>query len=140
MAEASGDLTSTSEGIGEIVSTINAGEGTIGKLVRDDELYLSLVSFVGVLQTLTAGMEEDGTISMLMSDPALYHNLVAVSENIKNITDNLARGEGALGRLLSDEELYANLQEAVRSVNLAAQGIEEQTPVTVLGTILGLIW
>lgn len=140
LAEASGDLTSTSEGIGEIVSTINAGEGTIGKLVRDDELYLSLVSFVESLQTLTAGMEEDGTISMLMNDPALYHNLVAVSENLKDITDHLARGEGALGRLLNDEELYANLQEAVRSVNLAAQGIEEQTPVTVLGTILGLIW
>lgn len=140
LAEASGSFTSTSEEVGEIARTINAGQGTIGKLVRDEELYVSLVSFVESLQNLTTGIEEEGSLSMLMNDPALYNNLAAISENIRGITDNLAQGEGTLGRLLTDEELYANLQEAVRSANLAAQGIEEQMPVTVLGTILGLIW
>jgi phospholipid/cholesterol/gamma-HCH transport system substrate-binding protein len=77
---------------------------------------------------------------MLMNDPALYSNLLAISENVRTITDELAEGRGTLGMLLTDEELYANLQEAIRSANLAAQGIEEQMPVTVLGTILGLIW
>ena len=122
------------------MSTINAGEGTIGRLVRDDALYVSLVGFLDSLQNITSGIDEESTISMLMNDPALYGNLLAISENIRIITDELAEGRGTLGMLLTDEELYANLQEAVRSANLAAQGIEEQMPVTVLGTILGLIW
>jgi phospholipid/cholesterol/gamma-HCH transport system substrate-binding protein len=52
----------------------------------------------------------------------------------------MADGEGTLGRLLTDQELYENLREALRNANLAAQSIEEQTPVSVMGTILGLIW
>jgi len=98
------------------------------------------VGFLDSLQNITSGIDEESTISMLMNDPALYGNLLAISENIRIITDELAEGRGTLGMLLTDEELYANLQEAVRSANLAAQGIEEQMPVTVLGTILGLIW
>ncbi len=140
LADASGSFTSATEEFGEIVSTINAGEGTIGRLVRDDALYVSLVGFLDSLQNITSGIDEESTISMLMNDPALYGNLLAISENIRIITDELAEGRGTLGMLLTDEELYANLQEAVRSANLAAQGIEEQMPVTVLGTILGLIW
>ncbi len=140
LADASGSFTSTTEEFGEIVRTINAGEGTIGRLVRDDALYVSLAGFLDSLQNITAGIEDESTISMLMNDPALYSNLLAISENIRTITDELAEGRGTLGMLLTDEELYANLQEAVRSANLAAQGIEEQMPVTVLGTILGLIW
>ena len=140
LADASGSFTSTTEEFGEIVRTINAGEGTIGRLVRDDALYVSLTGFLDSLQNITAGIEDESTISMLMNDPALYSNLLAISENVRTITDELAEGRGTLGMLLTDEELYANLQEAVRSANLAAQGIEEQMPVTVLGTILGLIW
>ncbi len=140
LADASGNFTSTTEEFGEIVRTINAGEGTVGRLVHDDTLYVSLSEFLDSLQNITAGIEEDSTISMLMNDPALYGNLLAISENIRTISDELAEGRGTLGMLLTDEELYANLQEAVRSANLAAQGIEEQMPVTVLGTILGLIW
>lgn len=140
LADASGSFTSTTEEFGEIVRTINAGEGTIGRLVRDDELYVSLAGFLDSLQNITAGIEDESTLSMLMNDPALYSNLLAISENVRTITGELAEGRGTLGMLLTDEELYANLQEAVRSANLAAQGIEEQMPVTVLGTILGLIW
>ncbi len=140
LADASGSFTSTTEEFGEIVRTINAGEGTIGRLVRDDALYVSLAGFLDSLQNITAGIDDESTISMLMNDPALYSNLLVISENVRTITDELAEGRGTLGMLLTDEELYANLQEAVRSANLAAQGIEEQMPVTVLGTILGLIW
>ena len=140
LAEASDGFTTTGRELGEIARTINAGEGTIGRLVRDDQLYVSLVEFMGTLQGFVDGMEQDGTLSMLMSDPALYANLVAISENVRTITGTMADGEGTLGRLLTDQELYENLREALRNANLAAQSIEEQTPVSVMGTILGLIW
>ncbi|MFY9397723.1 MAG: MlaD family protein [Desulfomonilia bacterium] len=139
LVEASEGFTTTGRELGEIARTINAGEGTIGRLVHDDELYVSLVEFMGTVQGLVDGMSQDGTLPMLMKDPALYANLVAISENVRTITGTMAEGEGTLGRLLTDQELYENLREALRNANLAAQGIEEQTPVSVFGTIMGLM-
>ena len=75
-----------------------------------------------------------------MSDSTLYYNLADTTKNLKVITDELASGKGTLGHLLTDEELYTNLKEAIQSANRAAQGLEEQTPISVMGTILGLVW
>jgi phospholipid/cholesterol/gamma-HCH transport system substrate-binding protein len=41
---------------------------------------------------------------------------------------------------MKDDEVYMSLKETLHSANRAAQGIEEQTPITVMGTILGLVW
>jgi phospholipid/cholesterol/gamma-HCH transport system substrate-binding protein len=65
---------------------------------------------------------------------------VEISENFKTVSDNLASGKGTLGRILNDDELYTNLNEAVRNVNQAAQGLNEQVPITVMGTVMGFIW
>ncbi len=140
LVEISDNFTGTSRDLNDIVGTVKSGNGTIGKLVYDDSLYVSLQGSMESLQKLTSSIEEDGTLSLLLSDPTLYHNLVTVSENIKIISENLATGKGTLGRILSDDELYENLNEAVRNANLAAQGLNEQVPITVMGTILGFIW
>ncbi len=140
LVDISENFTGTSRDLNDIMGTVKSGNGTIGKLVYDDSLYISLQSSLESLQKLSSNIEEDGSLSMLLSDPTLYNNLVTVSENIKIITDNLATGKGTLGRILSDDELYVNLNEAVRNANLAAQGLNEQVPITVMGTILGFIW
>lgn len=140
MADASESITGASQNMNEILSTINSGNGTIGKLVYDDRLYESFVSSLESLHKLTDSIEEENTISLLLSDPTLYYNLVAISENVRTVTDNLAAGKGSLGKLLTDDELYANMNEAVRNVNNAAQGLSEQVPITVMGSIMGFIW
>lgn len=139
-AVVSQDLTTSSADLGEILGHINAGQGTIGKLVNDDSLYNNLNGFMENIQQLTAGMNEDSTINMLFSDSTLYFDLLAIAENIRFISDELAAGRGTLGHILVDEELYQHLEETIRNANLAAQGLEEQMPITVMGTVLGLIW
>ncbi|MGC9323832.1 MAG: MlaD family protein [Desulfomonilia bacterium] len=139
-AEVSRNLSATSGNIDQIVTTISSGEGTLGKLVSDDTLYLNLADFLDSARAFTSRLSEDGTVNMLMSDPSLYENLLVISENIRFISEELASGRGTLGHILVDEDLYQELKETIRSANLAAQGIEEQLPITVMGTILGLIW
>ncbi len=134
------NFTTTSEDIRDIAGTIRSGNGTLGKLVYDDRLYASLTESMESLQKLTSNIQEDNTISLLLSDPTLYYNLVEISENFKTVSDNLASGKGTLGRILNDDELYTNLNEAVRNVNQAAQGLNEQVPITVMGTVMGFIW
>lgn len=132
-----GNLTQTSADLGQIVGEVKSGEGTLGKLVTDDQLYVSLTETVTKLQMITAKMEEDNSITLLLSDNKLYYDLVAAADNLKLVSEQIASGNGTIGRLVYDDELYRSLTEAVRSANKAAQGIEEQTPITVMGTILG---
>jgi phospholipid/cholesterol/gamma-HCH transport system substrate-binding protein len=134
------NLTTTSENIDQITTTISSGQGTLGKLVQDDELYYAMVDTMESLQNLTRNMKHDSTLGLLMSDNTLYYDLIAISDNLKIITDEVASGRGTIGRLVTDDELYMKLKETVENANRAAQGIEEQTPITVMGTILGLVW
>jgi phospholipid/cholesterol/gamma-HCH transport system substrate-binding protein len=134
------NLTTTSQNMDGIFATINSGQGTLGKLVTDDTLYNSIMDVMVSIQNVTGRMNEDSTLSLLMSDNTLYYDLLAVSDNLKFITDELASGRGTLGHLLTDDELYASLKETLQNANRAAQGIEEQTPITIMGTILGLVW
>jgi phospholipid/cholesterol/gamma-HCH transport system substrate-binding protein len=134
------NFTSTSEDLSGITGTVRSGNGTLGKLIYDDSVYNSLQTSLESLQKLTSNIQEENTISLLLSDPTLYYNLVAISENVKTVTDNLATGKGSLGKIINDDELYTNLNEAVRNVNQAAQGLNEQVPITVMGTVMGFIW
>jgi phospholipid/cholesterol/gamma-HCH transport system substrate-binding protein len=134
------NLTTTSGNIDEMVSAINSGQGSLGKLVTDETLYTSLVDFTESAQLLMDRMNGNGTLGLLMTDNTLYYDLAETTRNLKIITDGLASGKGTIGHLLTDEELYANLKETIQNANRAAQGIEEQTPITVMGTILGLVW
>ncbi len=140
LAVISDNFSGTSEDLSDIVHTIKSGNGTIGKLIYDDSVYLSLQDSLESIQRLTSNIQDENTIGLLLSDPTLYYNLVSISENIKVVTDDIASGKGSLGRILKDDELYVNLNEAVRNVNKAAQGLDEQVPITVMGTILGFIW
>jgi phospholipid/cholesterol/gamma-HCH transport system substrate-binding protein len=134
------NLTTTSKNMDGIFASINSGQGTLGKLVTDDTLYNSITEVMVSIQSVTDSMNEDSTLGLLMSDNTLYYDLLAVSDNLKFITDELASGKGTLGHLLTDDELYASLKETLQNANRAAQGIEEQTPITIMGTILGLVW
>jgi phospholipid/cholesterol/gamma-HCH transport system substrate-binding protein len=134
------NFTSTSEDLSQITGNVRAGNGTLGKLVYDDSVYTSLQESLESIRKITDNIQEENTISLLLSDPTLYYNLVAISDNVKTVTDNLAAGRGTMGKILTDDELYTNLNEAVRNVNQAAQGLNEQVPITVMGTVMGFIW
>ncbi len=49
-------------------------------------------------------------------------------------------GEGTLGRLYADETLYLEAERALKKVGKAAEDIEEQTPISALGVVLGFIF
>jgi phospholipid/cholesterol/gamma-HCH transport system substrate-binding protein len=99
-----------------------------------------MVGFMDSAQLLMDRMNGNGTLGMLMNDNTLYYELAETTKNLKVITDDIASGRGTIGHLIKDDEVYASLKETLHSANRAAQGIEEQTPITVMGTILGLVW
>jgi phospholipid/cholesterol/gamma-HCH transport system substrate-binding protein len=45
--------------------------------------------------------------------------------NVRTVTDKVASGEGTLGKLVSDEELYREVRESAGRINSIATKIDE---------------
>ncbi len=136
----SADLTTASQGISSLVEGVAAGEGSLGKILTDETFYNTLLEIMQRVELLAGHLDDENNISLLLSDSTLYYNIAEISENIKILSDQAVAGQGTLGHILSDEEMYELLKETLGSANSAVKGLEEQTPISVMGTVLGLIW
>ncbi|HSK71205.1 MAG TPA: MlaD family protein [Pyrinomonadaceae bacterium] len=80
--------------VGLITTDINQGRGSLGKLLRDEQLYEearnTLARFNTTSQRLeiliTNAQQGQGTVGKLLTDEALYNNLNQTSQNINQIT------------------------------------------------------
>lgn len=139
------DLSATSQSLKNIAQQIERGEGTLGKLVKDETLYKTLKNTASNLEKVSHKLERgEGTLGKLINEDELYKDLRVLSKDLKNTAQNLdkivarlEKGEGTLGKLLKDDSLYTEAKKTLKSVNRAAKGVEEQVPITVLGTVAG---
>lgn len=132
----------------DITGKIRRGEGTIGKLVNDEQAYQELVTtleeirgaateaktFVsnaqGIIDQVKSGQ---GTLGALIYDDETGTNIKVVSRNLRELSDKLNNGEGTLGRLINDDTLFRDAQNAVQKVNRAVDGMADQGPITAVG-------
>ena len=83
---------------------INAGEGSIGRLLKDDSFARSLTDTTsGPDRELTGKINRgEGTAGKLMTDPALFNRLNSASERFDTLLARLNEGQGTAGQLLKD--------------------------------------
>ncbi|MGH7857304.1 MAG: MlaD family protein [Candidatus Binatia bacterium] len=145
----------TMANLADITGRLNEGEGTLGRLLTDPLLYEEATATLTVLRESFGDLRQisgalargNGTISRLLHDEELYDelretvaSLNVTVRNFEEISDQVRLGEGTLGRLLADDALYVETEEAVRGLTRATQGIEDQAPISVLGTLIGTIF
>ncbi|MFZ1730753.1 MAG: MlaD family protein [Bacteroidota bacterium] len=101
---------------------LNRGDGTIGKLLTDDEVYQRLVNIavqaeeglrntnrqLDNLSTLLKTSQKTLDAIAIKADTAL-DNAVRVTESAASILNKLNDGEGTLGLLMNDRALYDSL-------------------------------
>jgi phospholipid/cholesterol/gamma-HCH transport system substrate-binding protein len=134
------NLSTSSRDLSEITHTVSSGQGTLGRLVKDDALYNSLVNFASQASEFMETINGDSSLGLLMRDTSLYEDVAKTAENLRIITDAMASGDGTMGKLMTDDELYEEMKDTLASANKAMKGVEEQTPITVMGTVLGIVW
>jgi phospholipid/cholesterol/gamma-HCH transport system substrate-binding protein len=121
---------STIARIDTMVEGVEQGKGTLGKLVKDDTLYNDAKDTVASLKNVSADIEQGkGTLGKLVNDDSLY---VEAKETMKNV--NQFSGE------LKDGKLVAEANKTMKKVQQAAEGVQEQTPISILGTVFGLFF
>ena len=74
----------------KVVAQVNAGQGTIGKLVTDDSLYseasASMMNLREILQKINHG---EGTLGKLVNDQEFYQNAKLALQKLDKATEGL---------------------------------------------------
>ncbi len=130
-------------GLDTMLARMNRGEGTLGQLATDRELYSQLTRLLGNLTKLSADLQSNqqtlvsslermansvadlgdkvnhntGTIGRLMNDPALYDNLNATSARLDSILTRIDRSDGNVGLLVNDTTLYIEMANLLTRAN-----------------------
>lgn len=114
-----------------VVADLQAGKGTIGRLLHDEELATNLKDGVAKFQHTAdnlSGLTDDvragkGAIGRLFTDEELSKKLGEIGDRLATITNdfqsvskNLAEGKGTLGRLINDEKESEDVAKAVESI------------------------
>jgi len=139
----SSHITATVSNLESISGQIASGEGTVGKLIYSDTLYNSALLTVtnlqdavaqvrGVVSGITNGQ---GTIGKLVTDETLYTATTASMTNLDQILLKINQGQGTVGKLINDQEFYKNAKLTLQKVDKAADSLEDQGPLSVIGII-----
>ncbi len=113
----------------DIVMKINSGEGSIGKLVNDNQLYNSATGLVKSadksLNLITDRMNE---ISNMIS--GLYGgmqnitaNIEGATKDVKSIVSDIKGGKGMLGALLNDNKSYDSVKTIINNFSTVSANV-----------------
>ena len=101
----------------ELLSYIQNGQGNIGKLIKDEELYTRANDAVAQIDSLAKDIRgSKGTIGKLIYSDELYQDIRKPIQRLDDLLAQIQTGRGTAGKLINDEALYtearASLTEA----------------------------
>ncbi len=149
-----------------ISDRVVAGEGTIGRLISEDTLYVSTLNAISSLETnlhstsseiqllvgdarsavesaksvLNGINEGQGTLGKLAKDEKLYTETSEAMSNLKEILQKINRGEGSVGKLVNDDTFLKNIKMSLQKLDKATEGLEDTGPLNVLGTAVNSLF
>lgn len=140
-----------------VSAQIAEGKGTVGKLIYDESLYNTATASLtnlqdtaneikqtvaeargvvaqahGIIEQVNAGQ---GTVGKLLKDDTLYRETTASMTNLKEILQKVNSGQGTVGKLVNDQEFYKNAKLSLQKLDKATEGLEDQGPLSILGTL-----
>ena len=138
-----------------ITTAVNEGNGTVGKLIRDDGLYNAAYSVVTNINASTGDLKSmiadaktmissvnkgEGTLGKLVRDEKLYTETTAFMTNMREISDKINKGQGTVGKLINDESMLKSVKLTLQKVENATEGLEDTGPLSVIGTVAGRLF
>ncbi|MBF0223892.1 MAG: MCE family protein [Desulfobacterales bacterium] len=104
--------------VNDITKKINEGQGTIGRLINDDETIIKLNDALVLLKEITEKINNGtGTIGKLINDDTIVANVTSATESLKDISAKINNGDGSIGKLVNDDETVDNINNALSGIN-----------------------
>ena len=144
------ELAATIQNITNITGQISSGQGTVGKLIYDKSLYSSALTTVSNLQSTGASANDliasiklvvtnaqagQGTLGKLLTDDKLYNATTGSMTNLNEILLKINKGNGTIGKLVNEPEFYNNAKLSLQKLDKAADGLEDQGPLSIIGIL-----
>jgi phospholipid/cholesterol/gamma-HCH transport system substrate-binding protein len=108
------EVVSLTHDLKKVTNGITSGQGTLGQLVTNRQLYDQLNSTLLRTSALMARLENPrGTIGRLLDDPSLYYSLTRMTASADTVLSQINSGQGTMGKFLRDDTLYVHLVQVV---------------------------
>jgi phospholipid/cholesterol/gamma-HCH transport system substrate-binding protein len=145
-------LSATIDNITNISGQIASHQGTVGRLIYEDSLYTSALTTVSNLQSAGASAKDmiaqiqlvitnaqsgKGTLGKLLTDDQLYNATTSSMTNLNQILMKINNGNGTIAKLVNDQEFYKNAKLSLQKLDKAADGLEDQGPLSIIGILAG---
>ena len=112
------DASASTAHLRRILSRMDAGEGLIGKALRDDELYKRMADVSERLQKLMAKTEsQQGPLGRIVNDQEMSERLANSAKGLESVITRIDAGQGALGMMSKDAEFTASLKDLTASLS-----------------------
>ncbi|MBQ8125442.1 MAG: MCE family protein [Kiritimatiellae bacterium] len=121
------DLQRTLANASELSERLKNGEGLVGRLLKeDDPLYQNVSDAIASFKAACDSLDAKATIE---SANRLLDNLNVTAERLKN-------GEGTVGKLLTDDELYNEIDGLAKDVRQVLDNFRDTTPISTFGSLI----
>jgi phospholipid/cholesterol/gamma-HCH transport system substrate-binding protein len=130
LKETSDNATLITKDLSEITGRINNGEGTLGQLINNDQLYKSVDSsmqnFVGISGNVNQILLKiAGAVDNMTGDfTQLTSTIRKITADISEITRKMNSSESIVGTLLTDTLFANNLKSLMLNANLTTKNLE----------------
>ena len=103
--------------VDRIMTFIESGQGSIGKVIYDPALYNQLNATVAEFKGLVDDIQNGkGSLGPLFTSDEVYKKAVSAIDKLNAIVDDLQQGKGSAGKLLKDPELFDNANKTIANV------------------------
>lgn len=107
-----------------IISAVEKGEGSIGKLIYDKELYNNLNSSVMQVENIISVINSgQGSLGKLLKSDELYQKANGSIDTLNGIMAQMENGQGTIGKLIKDPALYNNANQTIAQAKALMDGI-----------------
>ena len=104
------DFTDLMASAKHIAGSMEKGEGSIGRLIKQPTVANEVERFLRSLNGLMAAVEQQrGVLGKAVYNQDLSKNISDISANLKTVTDHIREGKGTMGKLIMDDRLYTDL-------------------------------
>jgi len=156
------NLTATLGNAKLISDRIADGQGTVGKLINSDELYLTALNTVSNLQGTAADIKKasdeahtllasandviaqvksgQGTLGKIIYDDALHHQAAGAMTNLNQILGKINNGDGTVSQLINTNSMMKDVRLSLQKLDKATESLEDTGPLSILGTMVNSLF
>jgi phospholipid/cholesterol/gamma-HCH transport system substrate-binding protein len=120
------NLSVLTQQVGDIISAVRKGQGSVGKFIYDPSLYDHLNATAVKAENLVSQVQSgQGTLGKLVTSDDLYRKADATMGNAQAIFADIHEQKGTLGKLIYDRGVYDETKDFLNRSNSLMASVQE---------------